>query len=369
MTAAEVVARETALRVALEAAPDPGTLAEVRAFQAACPSASWLQRPDWAALCPPPERHRYVFLTARGADGGLRGTALARLSTLAAGRRLATLRRGPVTRVPGDLGPVTRAFAARLRAEGAVSLVVNPRFSDDEAAAAEQALSAIGAHVLSPEMQSLHRATYLFDLSGDEAALMARLKGRARRQLKKAAAAGIGVRPAETPEEADRFGRILADFHRRRGLGLESIPSARTQWEMTRDRGAFLLAFRGDALLGGHTVIPDGDRAFWLTLASTDDGGRDPVGYPLLWEAMRLARAQGFRSYDMAGGPSRHDPEDAGEDAAGRYQFKTAFGPDRVELVPAMVLALRRPDHDILFGLRNSIRAWRKARGPRVPGR
>ncbi|MFZ1468331.1 MAG: hypothetical protein WAT09_05055, partial [Paracoccaceae bacterium] len=91
--------------------------AEVQEFLAASPVGTYLQRPDWPDLCPPPRRHSHLCLRAYR-DGRLVGWALARLSPLAFGYRLAFLRRGPVTRDVSDLDQVLPAFGRALRKAG-----------------------------------------------------------------------------------------------------------------------------------------------------------------------------------------------------------------------------------------------------------
>lgn len=351
------------LRVEVDAALPGAAQAEVTAFLAASPAASYLQHPDWPAALPPSRRHRHLILRAYG-DDGLAGVAVARLGPLAAGQSLAFMRRGPVTRCVPDLARVVPAMAAALRAQGVCSLVLNPRWQDAEAGAAAALLAGLGARPLPPPAQSLHRATLLVDLSGSPEALSARLKPRARRQIRRAAAMGLAVRPAASLDEVRGFEPVFADFHRRRGLGTAAMPTLARQWALTRDRGALLLGWRDGQVVCGHSMIADGPRASWLSMASAG-GLRDlPHDYALIWQALLIAQAQGFRSYDMAGAPSLHEAAAAPPDKGrmNRQQFKTAFDPAHVELVPMMVLPLRRPAHDILFPLRQGYRRWQRGK-------
>lgn len=346
------------LATRLDGALDPAEEAEIAAFVKESPAASYLQRPDWPRLRPPPRRHRYVHLRCRH-GGKLVAIALVRLTRLAPGRWLAAVRRGPVTGSLDDLVAALPALLAALRAHGACTAVLNPRWEDAAAGDAVRILRDAGGEVLPDGEQALHRATAYVDLEGDDAALLARFKGRARRQLRKAEAAGLKARPARSLDEAMLYAPILEGFHADRGLSLENVPDVATQWRLTREGGAFVLGWLDGRVVGGHTAIGDGRRAFWLTLAATDLGGDVPRNYPLLWEAMRCCRAQGFPLYDMAGiAPTDRRAADAlGLPEAYRDQFKNAFAPVTVELTPAVVFALRRPDHDVLFALR---RRWRR---------
>lgn len=333
-------------------------------FLADCPSSGWQQTPEFTRLCPPPSRHRYVAMSARDCQGGMVGFGLARLSRLAPGRYLANFRRGPVTRSPQDLELVVEAFAVHLRAEGCCSLQLNPRWSGQgEVAEVCQLLHQLGAAQLPGSEQSQHQATALVDLSGSADQMMARLKQRCRRQIRKAEKSGIVVRAASGTQEVQAFGVLMHAFFKARGLGLDAIPPVEMQWQMTRERGAFLLAWRGDHLLGGYVVIADGNRAYWLVLARDDTKGAElPIGYPLIWQAMLQAQEQGFAVLDLAGA-SQVDGSKTDASVRNRDQFKSAFSPEITPLVPAFVLPLRQPDHQILFGLRQKLRGLRNRWG------
>lgn len=335
---------------------------EVSAFVAAAPSGSYLQMPDWPARCQTPAHHTYVHLLARDAEGQLLGYGLTRLTRLLAGYKLATLRRGPVTLTPADLVDVSRGFAAELRKVGCCSMALNPRWqSDGPVADACLQLRKLGATELEQHSQPLHQATLLVDLSGDEADISTRLKQRARRQIRKAEKMGLTLRHVDTLEDAQRFGPLIETFHEERGLGLDGIPAVDELFAITRDRGVFLIGEVEGRIVCGHVAIPDGDRAFWLVMASDDTVRNIPKNYPLVHEAMRTAQAQGFRWYDMAGTPplSAQAETETSEGAGNRDNFKIAFNPEYQPLVPMHVLPLRQPAHQILFGLRQWARARR----------
>lgn len=349
---------------AFDALPS-GREAEILAFMLQVPGFSSQQRPDWIRLCPPAAHHRYLHLTARHAGGALCGYALVRLTPLLGGFTLASIRRGPVVVSLAQLGAVVRGFADILRGMGVCSLLLNPRFQGEAVVrAAVETLKAQGAILLPEARQSQHQATLLVDLSGDDAALRGRLKQRCRRQIRKAEKAGLTVRPAESLDAALSFEPLYISFHARRGLGIDTIPPIATLYEMTRQKGAFLLGHIGEELVCGHVVLPDGARALWATLASSETHVEVPKSYPLLWTALRLAQSQGFRWYDMAGAPTRGALAEGtvSEAARRRHQFKMAFAPIHVPLVPTMVLPIRRPAHAVLFGMRQAVSGIRRAR-------
>jgi hypothetical protein len=171
---------------------------------------------------------------------------------------------------------------------------------------------------------------------------------------------GLSVRSARDLEDAMRYAPVLEEFHRSRALSLEAVPSVEDQWRMTRRGGVFLLAEHGGRVVGGHVVVADGSRGFWLSLASLDDVPGLPRNYLLLWEAMRACRDQGLTSYDMAGAPEpdRMERGEVAADELERFQFKRAFSPEIEPLVPLAVLPIRPFEHRLLYGLRGAYREW-----------
>ncbi|MBY6058089.1 lipid II:glycine glycyltransferase FemX [Leisingera daeponensis] len=303
-----------------------------------------------------------MSITAYSPDGSLAGFGVVRLTRLAPGRYLANFRRGPVTRTPDDLARILPAFAERLRREGCCSMQLNPRWSGEQDVMKICALlEAAGAVRLPESGQSQHTETGLVALHGTEEQLQSRLKQRCRRQIRKAEKAGIDVRSAASLQEALQFEPLMKNFFRSRGLGLESVPPVEAQWRMTRDKGAFLLAWQQDRLVAGHVMVADGGRAFWLVLARATDRSCAAAGYPLVWEALKAAQEQGFAHYDMAGAAGLPGASGSGgtRGAENRAQFKSAFCPEVIPLVPAYVLPLRQPAHMLLFNLRRAYRGLR----------
>ncbi|MCB1328377.1 MAG: peptidoglycan bridge formation glycyltransferase FemA/FemB family protein [Maritimibacter sp.] len=340
--------------------------AEVQAFLDATPAACYLQQPDWPDLLPPSRRFRHMFL--RVYQGGeLCGTAVARLSPIMAGYRLAFLRRGPVVQSPNDLASVTRAVANALRQHRVASLVLNPRWGGAERARAIEALEGADARMLPQNEQSLHSATLLVDLEGGPDAILARMKQRGRRQIRQAEKMGLEVHEISSEEEAEALTPLVDGFYTARGLGRENLPAMAQQFQMTRRRGAILAGTLDGRPICAHTMIPDGDRAFWLMMAARDEPEKLPKNYLLIWHALRIAAAQGFRVYDMGGAPSMylHD-QNAAAGMAARNQFKTAFAPRQEELTPMMVLPVIPVAHALLFNARRGLRTLKRRAGDKA---
>jgi lipid II:glycine glycyltransferase (peptidoglycan interpeptide bridge formation enzyme) len=334
---------------------------EVTAFVEASPSGSYLQLPSWPRHLPKTARWSYRILRCR-VKGRLSATGVVRLTTLAPGVHLASIRRGPVTNSPADLDAALPTMLGALRDVGVCTVVLNPRWEDAAADDALAILRRVGATVMPRSDQSLHVATAVVSLRAGEQEMLASFKKRCRRDISKAKRVGVVVSPVRTAAEADLYAPIMKEFHRSRGLSLDAVPSVEAQWELTRKGGVFLLAWHAGKVIAGHTVLAVGNRAYCLSHSSVASDASIPKSYLLDWEAMRICRAEGIEQYDLAGAPSPRDPVNEGERK--RFLYKSAFNPTIVRLTPAVSIPLLRPEHDVLFGLRQRFRHLRSAMRP-----
>jgi lipid II:glycine glycyltransferase (peptidoglycan interpeptide bridge formation enzyme) len=119
---------------------------------------------------------------------------------------------------------------------------------------------------------------------------------------------------------------------RRDRITLHSFDYYRRQFESAACPGAIgpgavelklLLARHEGDLLAGIIVALHGEAATYLYGASSDLKRNLMPAYGLQWEAIRLARRRGCRTYDLFGIPPSSDP---GHPMHGLYRFKTGFG-------------------------------------------
>lgn len=323
-------------------------------FVRASPGYTYHQSAFWPSWAPVSSLQHFRYLTARH-DGMMVAAAVVRFTRLAPKRFLASLMRGPVVRDVATMSPLLPALAEAVADAGACSILLNPCLTGDDALQASEILKQHGFAPTPPDQQPVHTATGLIDLEPSEPDIFASFKSRGRRQIRQALKRGVTVRDAVDEADAARLQTVFDGFTARRaGYDVGGLPGMTTQWRMVQELGgAFLLAEVDGQLIGGHVVVRHHDTGFWLTLATSDDYPDLPRSYPLLWEAMRRAKAIGCRRYDMAG-LTDGETEDAG--ARNRQQFKMAFNPDIARLVPTHVKSLKPVSHAVLFRARQAYR-------------
>jgi lipid II:glycine glycyltransferase (peptidoglycan interpeptide bridge formation enzyme) len=328
--------------------------AEFDHFVGASPCHTYYQSALWPTWSPTSSLQRFRYLTARH-NGALAAAGVVRFTSLAPWRFLASMMRGPVVHDVEMLDLLLPLITKAVTRAGACSLLINPLFAGDDALQVSAILARHGFSPTPPDQQPVHTTTGLIDLEPSEDEIFASFKSRGRRQIRQAQKHGVIVREAVGEADVARLQAVFDAFAAKRAdYDVGGLPGMTTQWRMVQELGGvFLLAELQGQVIGGHVVIRHHDTAFWLTLATSDDYPEVPRSYPLLWEAMRRAKAMGCKSYDMAGLPDG-EPENAG--AKNRQQFKMAFNPRLERLVPVYVKSLRPVSHAILFRARQAYR-------------
>lgn len=176
--------------------------------------------------------------------------------------------------------------------------------------------------------------TLVLDLSGDEAAWLARMKPATRRGIRRAAHLGVRLRRAE-PAELPAFTALMAATAARQAFTAHPAGyyADTLRWfGQPGSAAALLLAEAEQGVLAGALMVSCGATAFYLHAASSDLGRHCHAPQALVLACMRWARDQGCRLLDLWGVPDR--PLDQLEAQVGRrhdglwgvYRFKRGFG-------------------------------------------
>jgi lipid II:glycine glycyltransferase (peptidoglycan interpeptide bridge formation enzyme) len=115
-----------------------------------------------------------------------------------------------------------------------------------------------------------------------------------------------------------------------------------------------LLARHEGDLLAGIIVAIHGLGATYLYGASSDAKRNLMPAYALQWEAIRLSRRLGCRTYDLFGIPPSPDP---GHPMHGLYRFKTGFGGRLVHRPGCWDFPYRRAGY-AAYALAERVRSW-----------
>ncbi len=230
-----------------------------------------------------------------------------------------------------------------LREQGALALHIEPSIETDITAEklVRARLSAQTARSVHP-VQPLR--TIMVDLQASEDELRARMKEKWRYNVGLAIRRGVKVRTAQSLEDVRKWYELLQLTSERDQFGVHRPEYYHQAWELLQEQVRLFLAEYEGKLLAGIFVSVFAHEGIYLYGASSNERRNLMPNYLLQWEAMRWARDQGARRYDLWGIPDTDNEEEA---MAGVYRFKRGWGGRVVRFVGCYECAY----HPLVMGL------------------
>ncbi len=176
--------------------------------------------------------------------------------------------------------------------------------------------------------------TVVLDLEWDEEELFMDMRANTRNCIRRAVRRGVTVVNASLRYLPDWY-NLYADTAQRKGFPCVGYEYFESLFFAADDYRAFanderitpefhlLLATRGKEILSGMIMGIYGNTAYYLFAGSSLHRGDHMPNYRLQWEAIRLARQEGCRCYDLFGIPPT---QDVMHSQHGLFTFKTGFG-------------------------------------------
>ena len=259
-----------------------------------------------------------------------------------AGLRVHYLPKGPLLRDKSDLAvseKVLEDLAGFARMRGALQIKIDPDIllgrgvpgkegyrEIEDGLAFQELLERKGWRFSQEQIQ--FRNTVLIDLQEDEDSILARMKSKTRYNIRLSGRKGITIRRG-TVQDLPALYRMYADTSQRAGFTIRGEPYYLTLWHSfmegeARDPQAqsILAEFEGQ-LVAGAVIFKFGQRAWYLHGMSSPDHREKMAPHLIQWEAIRWAKEQGCKVYDMWGAPDQFDESDS---LWGVYRFKRGYG-------------------------------------------
>src|SRR5215212_5404367 len=173
--------------------------------------------------------------------------------------------------------------------------------------------------------------TIIVGIKENEEEILARMKQKTRYNIRLAEKKGMTVRAWD---DIASFHRMMFLTGERDGFGIHSREYYQRAYELLHPKGMgeLLLAEYEGKPLAALFVARNGNRAYYLYGASTDEERNRMPTYLLQWEAMKWAKAHGCKEYDLWGVPDEDeatleaDFEKRQAGLWGVYRFKRGFG-------------------------------------------
>lgn len=188
-----------------------------------------------------------------------------------------------------------------------------------------------------------HRTSVISDLRGSEEEVFARLKKRARYEVRVAQRNNVRVEKVDmTQANLDTLRKLMDITAERTGGFFRDEDYTNKYWHAfaAAGQGSLYFAWHEKDLLAAAFVISLGKTAWYKDGGSVRDKSAFMAPRFLQWEIMRDMRAQGVESYDFSGIPAPDNIDNS--PLKGLFAFKTGFSNDIVQFMPAMELPLGR---------------------------
>lgn len=194
--------------------------------------------------------------------------------------------------------------------------------------------------------------TVMIDLTRDEEKMLADMRRQTRYDIRRAEKLGITV-------ERDNSEKIFKEFHKvqmatakRQGFVPPDLETLLAEREAFGENIWIYVAktpekcpkeapsvFPKSAPIAYGLVIRDGEEGDYYEAASTELNHKLPGAYALLWQAMKDLKAEGCQRFNLWGIAPAGQPHHR---YAGVTTFKTGFGGEIVEYVPAHDLVISK---------------------------
>ncbi len=320
---------------------EPGVRVEAAGLEALSAGGSLLQSPFWAEFR---GRLGWEPKAFRCRAGGREFPLLVLVRPLPLRQRLAYVPHGPEVPDPElENGRLLAALAAALRPHlpGCLFLrydlpwALGPEGEGGGQLAGQVSVAGLRAAGLRKAPMDVQPPdTVILDLGYEEESLLAAMKAKTRYNIGLAAKKGVRVEEGGA-DDLPAWYELYRQTARRDRITLHDYEYYRRQFELAQAGGGaggaaggalelkLLLARHEGDLLAGILVALHGRAATYLYGASSDAKRNLMPAYALQWEAIRLARSRGCRTYDLFGIPPSQDPA---HPMHGLYRFKTGFG-------------------------------------------
>jgi len=266
-------------------------------------------------------------------------------------------KRGRYLEVPGgplldweDDALVRRMFAVIRKVatrEKCVFVRVRPQLLKSK----ENLLEGLGLRKAPMHLHAEH--TVMLDLTKSEADLLAGMRRQTRYEVRRSEKFGIKVEKTNSKKMFEEFRLVQAETALRQNFVPPDLKTLLAEREAFGDQASIYRAEISEKTLEGNKnleakvgdpiayglILISGREADYFEAASTDLNRQLPGSYALQWQVIRNLKAQGIERYNLWGvapsGQKQHR-------YAGVTTFKTGFGGEMIEFVPAQDLVIKR---------------------------
>ena len=182
--------------------------------------------------------------------------------------------------------------------------------------------------------------TVMIDLTKTEDELLADMRRQTRYEVRQAEKQGIDVTRDNSEEIFEEFHQVQAETAKRQGFVPPSLKVLMAERAAFSNNATIYVAKTADGeVIAYGLIIKAGREGDYYEAASTLLNRKLPGAYALLWQAMKDLKKEGFERFNLWGIAPAGQPNHR---YAGVTTFKTGFGGEVVEYVPAHDIVISR---------------------------
>ena len=190
--------------------------------------------------------------------------------------------------------------------------------------------------------------TVIIDLTKSEETLLSEMRRQTRYEVRRADKVGIKVEKSSDEEIFKEFHQIQTETAKRQNFVPPNLKTLLAEREAFGKNIVIYRATLENEPVAYGLIIKNGKEADYYEAASTLLNRKMPGAYALLWQVMRDLKKEGYERFNLWGIAPAGQPNHR---YAGVTTFKTGFGGEIVEFVPAhdLVLSKVRYRADFVF--------------------
>ncbi|MBR3236175.1 peptidoglycan bridge formation glycyltransferase FemA/FemB family protein [Candidatus Saccharibacteria bacterium] len=182
--------------------------------------------------------------------------------------------------------------------------------------------------------------TVIINLDKTEDELLANMRRQTRYEVRQAIKQGIKVTSSNDEAIFKEFREVQAETARRQNFVPPNLKTLLAEREVFKDNAKIYVAETAtDEKIAYGLIIKSGKEGDYYEAASTDLNRKLPGAYALLWQVMKDLKNEGYERFNLWGIAPPGQPNHR---YAGVTTFKTGFGGEVVEFVPAHDLVISK---------------------------
>lgn len=199
--------------------------------------------------------------------------------------------------------------------------------------------------------------TLFLDLTQPEEVLLKGMREKTRYNIRLAKKHQISVAEKDDEKSIEIFIKFLVETEKRQGFYSHPPIYFQKQWRALKPNPLvhLLLAYDGQTPVSGIWLVHFKDYLYYLYGGSSEKSREKMPNYLLHWEAIKLGKKLGCKTYDLWG--SYKDKPEPSDPWFGIYRFKSGFGGKEVTYVGAYDLVIN-PSLYKLYNLADFLR-WK----------